>query len=150
MALKSLNNTPLFSPVNKKSISLPLSLSFLSTSSSPSLTLWSTSWNGVCVCVWFHPCVHVCVLQLLSSCDRVVWQTMSHSGQVVDGNSPTCDRACQSQRFPAFSSHLPPDVWPANTHNQCSGQRRTHTKTCLNHLLPWLVFLSLQASSCKT
>lgn len=31
-------------------------------------------------------------------------------------------------------------MWPANTHNQGSGQRHTHTKTCLNHLSPLTCF----------
>lgn len=59
---------------------------------------WSKSWIGVCVCVLMCVFVHARVLQPLSHCDKVVWQAVSHAGQVVDGSSPTHDKACQSPR----------------------------------------------------
>lgn len=114
----------------------------------PPLILWSTSWNEVCMCV--SVCMYVCVLQPLSSCDRVVWQAVSHSGQVVDGSSPTCDRACQSQRFPTFLA-ICRLMCGLLTHTTTAVVRVTLTpKPALTTYHPWLVFLSLQASSCKT
>ncbi len=118
-----------FSPRWIRNLFLSLSLFIcLSACSSPSLTFWSKSWNGVCVCVCVCRCTHVCYNlspTVTKWCDRPChmvdkwWmEPRQHTIKPVNllGN---------------VTSHLPPDVWPANTHKRGSRQKHIHQKPAL-------------------
>lgn len=86
-----------------------------------------------CVCACMRACM--CVTITISHCDKVVWQAMSHSGQVVDGSSPTHDKACQSPQVTLRSiCHL---MCGLLTHKQIKAEdRNTHTHTLKPALSP--------------
>lgn len=149
MALKSVNNTSVFSPVKKKSISLAHFLICLSASSSSSPTPWSRSWNGVfvsaCVCVCATLCVYVCV----RVCPTVT-KWFDRPCHMVD---KWWMGARQHTIKPVnllgnVSSHLPPDGWPVNTQTN-RGSRLKHTHINLPHLHFTLTTFSLPAPQAK-
>lgn len=92
----------------------------------------------VCVCACMLACM--CVTITISHCDKVVWQAVSHSGHVVDGSSPTHDKACQSPQVTLRSiCHL---MCGLLTHKQIKAEdRNTHTlEPALTPLHPNLFF----------